>query len=210
MRWLITVVLLGLVVTLLATCARITVNVYFPAAEIRNAAQEIEGQVRQPEATPPEEVPPKAPAAPQKPQSSDPGRPPWTLHLAWGAAPVIAQQQLNLNVSTPAIRSLIASRQQRYPNLVSLFTQGVLGENNRGLVEIRPSPDLSLQDKARATTLSTEENRDRQQLYAELAKANNIPPGRIAEVGSIFADVNRQQAQAGWWIQGQDGAWKHK
>jgi hypothetical protein len=84
------------------------------------------------------------------------------------------------------------------------------GKNNRGLIEVRPSPDLSLQDKARATTLSSEENRDRQQLYAELAKANNIPPERLAEVGSIFADVNRQEAQAGWWIQGQDGAWKQK
>ncbi|HEY7489987.1 MAG TPA: DUF1318 domain-containing protein, partial [Candidatus Tectomicrobia bacterium] len=138
------------------------------------------------------------------------GRPPWTLHLAWRVAPATAQQQLNLNVSTPAIRRLVASRQQRYPHLVPWFTQGVLGENNRGLVEVRPSPDLSLQEKARATTLSAEENRDRQQLYAELAKANNIPPGRIAEVGSIFADVNRQQARAGWWIQAQDGTWKQK
>jgi uncharacterized protein len=209
MRRLIAVLFLGMVGTLLATCARITVNVYFPAAEVRTAAQEIEGQVRQHE-TPPEEVPPTAPPTPQKPHSSDPGHPPWTLHLAWAVASAMAQQQLNLNVSTPAIRSLIASRQQRYPNLVPLFTQGVLGENNRGLVEVRPSPDLSLQDKARATTLSTEENHDRQQLYAELAKANNIPPGRLAEVGSIFADVNRQQAQTGWWIQGQDGAWKQK
>jgi uncharacterized protein len=125
---LIAVVLLGMVGTLMATCARITVNVYFPAAEIRTAAQEIEGQVRQRPVTPPEEIPPKALPAPQKPQSSDPGCPPWTLHLALGVAPAIAQQPLNLNVTTPAIRSLVASRQQRYPSLVPLFTQSVLGK----------------------------------------------------------------------------------
>ncbi|HEY7494654.1 MAG TPA: hypothetical protein VIH59_26585, partial [Candidatus Tectomicrobia bacterium] len=73
----IAVVLLGLVATLMATCARITVNVYFPAAEIRSAAQEIEGQVRQPQPTPPEAAPPATPPTPPQPQSADPGRPPW-------------------------------------------------------------------------------------------------------------------------------------
>jgi uncharacterized protein YdbL (DUF1318 family) len=124
--------------------------------------------------------------------------------------PSAIAQNININITTPAIRSLVQSRQQRYSSLVPLFAAGALGENNRGLLEVRPAPDLSLQDKARANTLSAQENRDRQQLYTELAKANNIPADKVTEIARIFAEVNRQKAQAGWWIQTPDGTWKKK
>jgi uncharacterized protein YdbL (DUF1318 family) len=124
--------------------------------------------------------------------------------------PSALAQTININITTPAIRSLVQSRQQRYPSLVPLFAAGALGENNRGLLDVRPAPELSLQDKARSNTLSAQENRDRQQLYAELAKANNIPADKVTEIARIFAEVNRQKAQAGWWIQTPDGTWKKK
>ena len=86
---------------------------------------------------------------------------------------------------------------RRYAGLVALFDSGALGENNRGLVDIRALEGLSLQDKARAKALSEQENNDRQQLYQALAEANNIPPNKVTDIAIIFAGVHRQEAHAG-------------
>ncbi len=194
-------VILLVVWVVTATCARITVNVYFPAAEIRDAATQIEQEVRQ--GTPESKTPPR------QPQGSRLWPPRWHVRLALGV-PEAAAQQININVTTPAIRRLIASRKQRFPRLVPLFAQGVLGENKHGLLDIRTLEGLSLQTKSRAKALRQQENRDRQRLYQELATANKIPPDQVQKISMIFAEVNRRQAPAGWWIQEPNDRWRKK
>lgn len=196
-------VILFLVWLITITCARITVNVYFPAAEIRDAATQIEREVRQKDGDQPSD------SAPAKPQSFRLWPPTWRVRLVLGVPPAEAQQ-IDVNITTPAIRTLIASRKQRYATLVPLFNQGVLGENNQGLVEIRALEGLSLQDKARAKALSAQENSDRQQLYKALAEANKIPADQVQKIATIFAEVNRREAPSGWWIQGPDNHWRKK
>jgi len=194
---------------IIVTCARITVNIYFPAAEIKDAATQIEKEVRQ-EGPAPGESNPMPPATAPAPQSRIKQRPShrW-VHLRFGVAAAQAQT-VNINITTPSIRQLIKSRQQRFPQLVPLFAAGALGENNQGLVDIRALDKLSLQDKARAKTLQQQENGDRQQLYRELAEANKIPPERTRDIAVIFAEVNRKEARSGWWIQEPNGSWKKK
>jgi uncharacterized protein YdbL (DUF1318 family) len=197
---------LGLVIILLTvTCARITVNVYFPAAELQNAATEIEREVRGTDTDPAKPAEPATPT--RKPQDSSLW-PRWRfvrLHLT----PIPARaQSIDINITTPAIRQLIASRKQRYPRLRPFFSQGALGENNRGLVSLRALAALSLRDQARVKTLVAQENRDRQQLYQALVRANNLPPQKAADVARIFARVNQQEAQTGWWVQEDSGQWK--
>lgn len=196
-----------IVAALTVTCARITVNVYFPAAEIRDAATQIEREVRSEETAPPESPPPAAPSP--KPQSFDFWPRIWQVRLVVGPTLAVAQA-ININVQTPAIRKLVASRKQRYASLAPLFAQGALGENNRGLLDMRSLEALSLKDKASAKTLLEQENRDRQQLYREIAIANNLPADKLEEIASIFAQVHRQEARGGWWIQDASGNWKKK
>jgi uncharacterized protein YdbL (DUF1318 family) len=93
---------------------------------------------------------------------------------------------------------------------VPLLNRCVLGENNRGLLDIRSLEGLSLQDRAQAQALREQENRDRQQLYRELATANQLPANRLDEIASIFAKVNRNEARPGWCIQDDNGTWKKK
>lgn len=203
------VALLVLVWGLVVTCARITVNIYFPAAEIQDAATQIEQEVRQ-EETPPSESGPTAPATPQPPQSrTKPWPSHWRVHLHFGVAQAQAQA-VDINATTPAIRRIIKARKQRFRQLIPLFAAGALGENNRGLLDIRSLKNLSLKDKSRAKTLQQKENRDRQGLYKELAKANKIPPDRVNDIAEIFAKVNRREARSGWWIQQPNGNWKKK
>jgi hypothetical protein len=190
-------------------CARITVNVYFPAAAIKDAPTKIEREVRGEKPADPQPSPPS-----QQPQSfrlwPQRWRPrTWHVRVHWGT-PSAAAQAIDIDITTPAIRSLIASRKQRYPSLVPLFAKCTLGETNRGLVDIRAPAGLSLQDKARVKSLHDQENRDRQQLYRELAKANDLPPDREGEVAGIFANVNRREARGGWCIQDENNSWKKK
>jgi uncharacterized protein YdbL (DUF1318 family) len=201
--------ILLLVWSLIATCARITVNIYFPAAEIRDAAAQIEREVRQGEATPAEPPASEPAAPPRKPHNSWLRPRFWRVHVSLGV-PEVLGQEININITTPAIRRLIAARKQRYPRLVPLFNKGILGENNRGLIDIRTLQGLSLRDQARAKALSQQENRDRQRLYRALAEANNIPPNKVTEIATIFAEVNRREARTGWWIQSPNGSWRKK
>ncbi|ETX08792.1 DUF1318 domain-containing protein [Candidatus Entotheonella palauensis] len=201
-----TTFILVLIVTFFtATCARITVNVYFPAAEIQDAAAQIEQEVR----SGGESEPPVDPSGEKKQRGSFLWPSIRTVHIAFTPPSAMAQAP-NINITTPAIRRLIASRKKRYSSLVPLLQRCVLGENNRGLLDIRSLQGLSLKDKARAKALHGQENRDRQQLYRELATANNLPANRLSEIGPIFAKVNRRDARPGWCIQDASGNWKKK
>ena len=194
---------------LIVTCARITVNIYFPAAEIQDAATQIEQEVRQEEMAPGESTPtePTVPAPRQPSSGLWPYR--WRVRLSL-AVPEAHAQKININRKTPAIRRLIEARKKRFRQLVPLFNAGALGENNRGLVNIRSLKSLSLKDKARAKTLRQQENRDRQSLYQELGKANKIPANKVKDIAIIFAKVNRKEARSGWWLQEPDGNWRKK
>ncbi len=205
---------LGLIIAFLTlTCARITVNVYFPAAELEDAATQIEQEVRGDGLdgsaidTPPRPKPSgEAPAS--KPQSQ---LIPLWRQVSLQIGPAIATAQgINVNIKTPAIRRLIASRKKRYASLQPLLAKCVLGESNQGLVELRKQKGLSLKDKAKAKSLRAQENQDRQQLYQALATANNLPANKVREVAVIFANVNRRDARSGWCVQDTSGNWKTK
>jgi uncharacterized protein YdbL (DUF1318 family) len=202
------IVLMVCVWTMVVTCAQITVNIYFPAAEIHDAAANIEREVRHEDATPAETAPKTSPPA-DKPQSQHRWPPAWRLRFA-GGVPTALAQAININITTPAIRQLVTARKQRFASLAPLFDNGAVGENNRGLVEVRDLDRLSVQEKGRVKTLVQQENSDREQLYRALAEANNIAQDRVSDIGTIFAGVNRQEAQTGWWIQQANGTWEHK
>lgn len=206
----------GIIAMLTLTCARITVNVYFPAAELEDAATQIEQEIRSdtPDGGAPE-APSPAPSSDSVPKA---GREPqgailWPLwryvHLTIGPATAEAQG-IDVNIKTPTIRSLIASRKQRYTSLRPLLDQCILGETQNGLVELTSQPGVSLKDKARAKQLRDQENRDRQKLYQEIATANHLPAARIGDVAAIFANVNQREAPRGWCIQEANGKWQKK
>lgn len=196
MRWL--VWLLG---ALLASC--VTVNIYFPAAAIQKAADEIVDDIRKL----PEEKPAPAPA----PRSDrNPDRSTFvsrrTLPLGVGAA----QAAVDLNVSTPAIRSLKASMAARFPQLQPLYAKGAVGEGNDGFVVVRDTAALSLRERAEVSRLVEQENADRRALYAEIIRANNLDAGTLGELQRLFANSWRDKSVAGWWIQRDDGQWGRK
>jgi len=188
---------------LLVSC--VTVNIYFPAAAIQKAADQIVDDVRKAPEPAPEQTPEqKREQAPDKKSGLE-----WFRVVAIGATAAHAAA-VDVNVSTPAIRALKASMAARFPQLQPLYGKGAVGETNNGLVVVRDTGALSLKEKANVNRLVSEENRDRTALYAEIIKANNIDMGQLPEVQKIFANSWRGKSAPGWWIQQDNGQWAKK
>ena len=197
-RWLI-----GLLIVFLVSC--VTVNIYFPAAAIQKAADQIVDDVRKiPEQTP-GQTPEKTPDQPQDKKSLlDRLR---FVDLGPAEAEAAA---VDVNVSTPAIRALKASMSSRFAQLQPLYAKNAIGETNTGLVEARDAGALSLKEKADLSRLVDQENADRRALYSEIIKANNLQPAQLGEVQRLFANSWRDKSSPGWWIQQDNGQWVKK
>lgn len=91
--------------------------------------------------------------------------------------------------------------EQRLPAIDRLKTAEAVGENNRGLLEVRGSGD------AEAAAVVAEENRDREAVYALIAKET----GANAEsVGRARARQIAANSRPGVWVQDERGQWKKK
>ncbi len=187
----------GIAVALSAlTC--VTVNVYFPAAEVQRAADKIVEDVRGTESSSTSsEIPP------QESTLRD------TLKMMLSLEKT-AYAQADINVTTPNIRALKASLKERFPSLKPLYEAGVIGETNDGLLSIRSLEGLSLKEKADTKKLVEAENSDREKLYTEIAKANDLPSDTIPQIKELFANSWIKDAKPGWWIQKDNGEWVKK
>jgi uncharacterized protein YdbL (DUF1318 family) len=189
---------MGLAIGLLSSC--ITVNIYFPAPEVRQAAEKIVEETWGGPGGNPQSANP-TPAA-----SSRLGG------LLGSIAPARAEaaQDVDINVSTAAIRALKDSMRARAAELKPHLAAGQVGIAKDGMLVVRNLAGVSLRDQATVRRLVEAENRDRRSLYQEIAKANNFGPERVTDIQRIFADVWIQKAEKGWPIQKPDGTWTRK
>jgi uncharacterized protein YdbL (DUF1318 family) len=182
---------------MLTVISCVTINIYFPAEELRGAADKIVNEVwgnGQPNGA--------DEAAPQPPENPGSG----LFNLL---TPTSAYAAQDINVSTPAIRAIKDSIKQRSGTLVPFLTAGNVGLSSDGLLKVRSSKGLSLKEKGQLNKLVNEENQDRQRLYQEIAVANKFPD-KVGEIQSIFAESWRSQAQQGWYLENPDGSWQQK
>ena len=109
----------------------------------------------------------------------------------------------DLKEITPVVQGAINGRQSRYQEIQRLKTSGVLGEDNQGFVKVlKPSPD--------ADSLASGENADRQAIYQAMVDQNQLGPDGMAQVRSVFAEVQRGKAQPGEFVQLRSGEWVQK
>lgn len=192
-------------VFLLASTACVTVNIYFPEAATEEAAREIVRQVLEQDQAPAPE--------PQGDQGSY--RPDQTsIYYAWAGAilerliPAAQAAQPDININTPAIKSIRKSLEQRQRQLVKHYRSGAIGFAKDGDIAIRDAKALSLKDRKTVNGLVQADNADRAALYREIARANGNP-GWESKVRATFAKVWVQEAPKGYWYQAGNG-WKKK
>ena len=198
------------VIMLVASC--VTVNIYFPAAAVQKAADEIVEEVRgKDKAKDTKEQMEKQTPPDQAPQKDDrKGTMLRDTYRAtfWGVG--IADAQIDVEVTTPAIRGLKDEMRRRFAQLKPFYDRGNIGENNAGFIEIRDAGALPLKDKSDLNRLLDAENRDRRALYTEIMKANKYGPDVLPQIQKIFANSWRDKSQPGWWIQSDRGQWERK
>jgi uncharacterized protein YdbL (DUF1318 family) len=194
----------GLVASCLAFAACITVNVYFPAAAAEKAADRIIEDIWGPE---------KGPKPEGAPQSSLIGGPADVLLASLqGALDFVipaAEAQADLDISSPAIRTLTASMKGRSGDLDPFFASGAIGLTSDGLVEIRDANAVALAERNKLKKLVADENADRKALYREIATANGHADWE-ADIRNTFAQRWIANARAGWYYQDKSGAWTKK
>ena len=109
--------------------------------------------------------------------------------------------QYDIRQMTPEVQTALQGRQNRYGQLQALKSSGVIGENNRGYVEV-------LQASGEGPAAS--ENNDRRVIYAAIVQQNGLGPDGLVQVEKAFASVQRTRAKAGEHIQAVSGEWKEK
>ena len=193
-----------LVAGLLALAACVTINVYFPAAEAQQAAQEFVGKVIGNDSKPADQ-----PETPQNKPPSASVQPGFNL-MSLLINDAVAAESANMNIHTPAIQAIQDRMAGRFHgSLETHFDDGALGFGNDGLIVVRDATKIGLKDRVAVNQQVADDNRDRKAVYRELAVANNHPEWE-GQIRDTFVKEWVAQAHKGWWYQSGDGAWKQK
>jgi len=206
---------------LLASC--VTINVYFPAAEAQQAAEEfVEDVLGAPDAVKSGSgagvAQPQAESLVASTFNTTPSNPePVLVTRQWRFDPVgffigsaHAQAPIDISIRTPAVQAIQRRMAERFQSqLSSLFDSGALGFGNDGLLVLRDPSKVALAQRTAANQAVADENRDRKAVYREIAVANGHPEWED-QIRATFAKEWVTQARAGWWYQDSSAAWKQK
>jgi hypothetical protein len=203
-------------VGLLAACAFITVNVYFPEKDVKQAYKSLDEMLLK-KGIPQQEPSEKPPAGEQE----SPDQKPVSLLPSFGlVAEAAAQDDLSDRLASelsgmPEVQKAYDEMRARLPQLNALRDSGAVGESANGSVVVR--------DPAKAgasQALVQAENNNRKTVILAMAKAilriNKQPETKEAlqqvsgKAATTFADARREEARQGWWIQLANGRWVQK
>ena len=98
--------------------------------------------------------------------------------------------------------SFASTMKERLPEVIKAKGEGTVGEGADGLLHIRAEEPSAELEKMVAS-----ENKDREALFANLAKKTK---GSTAEAAKIFAKAMIGKGKKGHWFRSPKGAWKQK
>ena len=201
--------------------ACVTVIVNFPAEEIEESAEDIIDEVRPEdvEAIPPSDDDEKDGARERQQsallklrrQSARPvaaGFVGWRLPTLLLGAPEPTKESDKVK-NDPVVRSIRKQLGKRFPRLLYFYNKSVVGENQEGFVEALPA-ELSLKEKKVLAKLIAAENKDRKNLYKQVARIEKVDPSQIGKIQKIYARRWIKKARKGWWVQNEKKKWVRK
>jgi hypothetical protein len=190
----------------MVSCAVITVNIYFPEKDVKEAYQLLEKELMGTEGKPEEK-------APQ-------GKPESLLHFELVSSAHAQEAGLPDRIAEivrkmPDVVNAYRDMGARIADTDRLRGSGWVGEGNNGLLVLREGT-LTPQDQK----LVDMENRDRKTVIQGMSKAivriNRLPENEanlnqvLPQATAQFAGIRRDTAKKGWWVQDQNGNWSKK
>lgn len=134
----------------------------------------------------------------------------------WMVASVRAanpDSQITLSEEKRAVLTAIQNREFNKDDIGEFRRDGVVGENAKGYLEIRPHERLNSDPeyKKLVERIVAEENHDRAIIMQRIIDINpNLHAADRAEVEKVFAKLNQDGVKSGEWIQLPDGEWVKK
>jgi len=191
---------------ILISCAVITVNIYFPEKDVKEAYKLLEKDLMAPEGQPEEK-------APQ-------GKPESLLHFelvtsAYAQEAGLPDKIAEIVKKMPDVVNAYKEMGARIADIDRLRGSGLVGEGKNGLLAVREGnitpPDQKLIDM---------ENQNRKAVIKGMTKAiiriNRLPENEanlnqvMPQATEQFASIRRDSAKKGWWIQDPSGNWAKK
>jgi hypothetical protein len=198
--------MVGVFLFTVAACAVITVNIYFPEKDVKEAYKVLEKELMGPGATPDGQKPE------EKPQSSIQFE---LVRSAYAQEPGLSDKIAEAVKKMPDVVNAYKEMGSRIADTDRLRDSGAVGESNNGLL-VERDKGLSPADK---NTVDAE-NENRRTVINGMTKAiiriNRQPetPDNISQVKpqatKQFAAIRRDSAKKGWWIQDDSGNWAKK
>jgi hypothetical protein len=188
------------------SCAVITVNIYFPEKDVKEAYKALEDELMSPDKT----MEPGQPA----------GSPESSIQFEFVSSAYAQEAGLSEKISRvvkkmPDVVQAYKEMGARISQTDRLRDKGLVGEAKSGLLVVREK-GLSPADKK---TVSAE-NANRKTVMQGMGKAiirinrERETPDTLKQVMpqaiEQFAAVRRDSAKRGWWIQNPDGNWTRK
>ena len=201
--------IIGILFLMLLSCAIITVNIYFPEKDVREAYKELEKELMTPggQGTEPKSKPEGKPESSSRFELIASAQAQET-----GMADNIAQIVRKMPEAVNAYKEMGA----RLPEIDRLRDSGAVGEGNNGLLAVRDEKLLPPDGRK----LVTMENENRRTVMNGMARAiiriNRVPENaqNLKQVQpqavEQFAGLRRDSAKKGWWIQDPNGNWARK
>lgn len=193
--------------SLLACAACVTINVYFPSAEVEDAAEQIIQDVMGTDGQQDSSLNDLTHNIPEAQKRRN-----WLNLLNpvnWLIESAHAES-IDIQLSSPAIREITNRMKERYSlSIKKYLISGVIGFNNKGFIDAVNPDSLGLKERQQVRKLVADENRDRVALYRELAVANKHPEWE-EKIRQVFIKKWINEAQTGWFYQSPEGQWIQK
>ncbi len=198
-------VLISTIFFIIVACAVITVNIYFPEKEVKEAYKKLEEELMQPN----EKIEDK------KNNGSESSIRNFLFPYAYAQDKDLAEKIAEIVKKMPDVVNAYKEMGARINEIDRLRDSGIVGEGNNGLLIPREG-QLNPSDKK----LVEKENDNRMTVIKGMAKAivriNRLPENEdnlrkvMPQAIDQFASIRRESAKKGWWIQDADGNWSKK
>lgn len=191
---------------IIVSCAVITVNIYFPEKDVKEAYKTLEKELMDTDKKPDEKKPEG------KPESSIKFE---LFASAYAQESGVADKISETVKKMPDVVNAYKEMGARITDIDRLRDSGVVGEGKDGLLVVREGT-LNETDKK----IVDKENENRRTVMKGMAKAiiriNRVPENEanlnqvMPQAVEQFASIRRDSAKKGWWVQDVNGNWTKK
>jgi uncharacterized protein YdbL (DUF1318 family) len=191
----------------MVSCMMITVNIYFPEKDVKDAYKALEKELMTPEEGKPTGKPE------EKPESSIKFE---IVPSAYAQEPGLSDKIAEIVRKMPDVVNAYKEMGARIGDVDKMRENGAVGEGKDGMLAVRDEKLLTSDQKK----IIAMQNANRRTVISGMARAiiriNRVPENEqnlkqvMPQAVEQFAAHRRDSAKKGWWIQSPDGNWTRK